>query len=141
MYDDLPFECFRTIDSYPHLSINVFHPALGHTMFREVQHGEWRNNLTPLMMYSEYLSPDEISKCIDPEDGQLVVWRIPHEEGKRPGSSWDKVLQNLICGAFVVCLKEEAEELKHLQAQHQLREWVWRQRKREQKHRQARRQL
>ena len=73
VYDNLPIECFRTID----LSNNIFNPSTGHSLPREVQYGTWRDRVTAVQKYSEYLSPDEISKYIDAENGELVEWRIP----------------------------------------------------------------
>ncbi len=89
VYDNLPIECFRTIDTFPHLSNNIFNPATGHSLPREVQYGTWRERVTPLQKYTEYLSSDEISKYTD-ESGELVEWRIPRNiVPKRRQTAWE----------------------------------------------------
>ena len=123
VYDDLPLECFTAVDTFPHLSDNIFNPTTGHTLPREVQYGSWRERVTPLMKYTEYLSPDEISKYIDPENGELVERRIPRNiVPKRRQTAWNSMDKNHPQNTLATStsyLKEE--KLKHRQAQHQLR--------------------
>ena len=46
--------------------------------------------MTPLKKYMEYLSPDEISKYVDPTNGELVEWRIPRNiVPKRRQTAWE----------------------------------------------------
>ena len=35
VFDDLPIECFTIVDTFPHLSNNIFNPSTGHTLPRE----------------------------------------------------------------------------------------------------------
>ena len=89
VYDDLAIECFRTIETFPHLSNNIFNPSTGRTLPREVQFGSWRDRVTPLQKYMEYLSSDEISKYVD-DNGELVEYRVPKNiVAKRRQTAWE----------------------------------------------------
>ena len=89
VYDDLPIECFSTVDTFPHLKFNIFNPSTGHTLPREVQYGTWRKNVTPLQKYMEYLSSHEMSKYLD-DNGHLVEYRIPRNiVAKRRQTAWE----------------------------------------------------
>ena len=72
IFDDVSLEYFRIVHEYPYLGLNVFSRSVPHSLPREVQGGHWRDSMTLKKKYEEYLSPDEISKYIDSDDGQLV---------------------------------------------------------------------
>lgn len=64
-------------DTYPHLSNAILNPSVGHTLPREVQFGAWRNDIATVQKYAEYVSSRQISKYIDPSNGELVEWWMP----------------------------------------------------------------
>ena len=90
IFDDVSLEYFRIVNDYPYLGLGVFSHSIPHSLPREVQNGKWRDSMSLKKKYEEYLSPDEISKYIDPSDGQLVEWRIPRSSmNKRRQSAWE----------------------------------------------------
>ena len=89
VFDDFPTECFTIVDTFPHLSNNIFNPSTGHTLPREVQYGSWRPRMTPLQKNMEYSSSDEISKYLD-DNGELVEFRVPRNiVAKRRETAWE----------------------------------------------------
>ena len=119
VYADLPIECFTIIDQFPHLSFNVFHTALGHTLPREVRFGAWRKNATNADQYKENLSSDEISKYVD-DHGTFVMNWVPRDivETRRT-SAWEFMGQSPP-EPYLKCLNTLFEGSK-AEAQHQLR--------------------
>ena len=90
IYDDVSLGYFRIVYRHPYLGLGVFSHSIPHTLPREVQNGSWRDNLSLKKKYEEYLSPDEISKYIDPSNGQFVEWWIPSTcKNMRRQTAWE----------------------------------------------------
>ena len=90
IFDDTSLEFFHIVEEYPYLGLSVFSRSVPHSLPREVQNGQWRGTMSVQKKYEEYLSSDEISKYLDPTDGQLVPWRIPRTcKNKRRQSAWE----------------------------------------------------
>ena len=69
IFDDVSLEYFRIVEEYPYLGLGVFSHSIPHSLPCEIQKGKWRDSMSLKKKYEEYLSPDEISKYIDPSGG------------------------------------------------------------------------
>ena len=89
VYADLPVEYFIIVNEFPHLTLNVFHPTLGHSLSREVRYGSWRKDIKEVDKYKEYLPSGEMSKYLD-EHGDLVKnWMPRNIITRRRTSAWE----------------------------------------------------
>ena len=52
------------LEQYPHLSLNESSRTTRHILPREVKCGTWKDNMTTLQKYAEYLSSDEIPNTL-----------------------------------------------------------------------------
>ncbi len=103
VYDDVPRDYFQIIFTFPHLNINVFNPTTGHSLPREVRHGNWRPKVDPLHQYMKYLSSDEISKYFD--NGIFNPDMIPKNiVPKRRSTAWEFMSQEPPA-SYLKCIK------------------------------------